>query len=460
MRAPWHSLRERLRRFISHRPLLTGVVLGVALVLAARTVINQTTLVDWLIDPLQVPDTAGGGDAIVTLAAGVTASCAPNQHGLQRVLVAAKLFHEGRAPMVIFSGGRTDVRSGCSAAEGMRDLAVRLGVPRERIRLEESSTSTWENALRSDAVLRALGVSRIVLVTDRAHLRRAEACFRRFGYEVERAGVPVYMGHFDNVEVLTLGLREYAAALYYRVRGYTSASPAAPALVASLAAMPSHEARPGNSRKGGDPVRQQGPVVILGASYAKGWTPESGNGLTFVNKGVAGEQSFEMLARFDPDVAGSGARAVVIWGFVNDIFRTPRPEVGQALARVRESYLAMLDRSTALGITPILMSEVTMGPRSGLVERFKVILGDLLARQAYMDYVNRHVLDTNAWLRELAARRKILFLEAEAQLSDGSGRRQRRYAADDGSHLPAAAYAALDAYAAPLVRARLGAPAE
>jgi uncharacterized SAM-binding protein YcdF (DUF218 family) len=439
--------------------MLTGVFLGAFLMLAARSVINETMLVDWLVDPLQVPDTQGGGDVIVALAAGVTANCAPNQHGLQRVLVAAKLFHEGRAPVVLFSGGRTTARQGCSAAEGMRDLALRLGVPRERIRIEASSTSTWENAQRSDAVLRTLGARRIVIVTDRAHLQRAEACFRRFGYEIERAGVPVYMGHFDNVEVLTLAVREYAADLYYRWRGYTSSDAAPPAMVESLAALPMRAAHE-EAREVRGPARQTGPVVILGASYAKGWTPESREGLTFVNKGMPGEQSFEMLGRFDADVATSGARAVVIWGFVNDIFRTPRADVGQALARVRESYLTMLDRSEALGITPILMSEVTMGPRAGLVERFKMILGDLLGRQAYIDYVNRHVMDTNAWLRELAMRRNILFLEGEAQLSDGAGRRLRQYSAEDGSHLPPAAYAALDEYATPLIRARLGSPAD
>ena len=46
-----------------------------------------------------------------------------------------------------------------------------------------------------------------------------------------------------------------------------------------------------------------GPVVILGASYAKGLELPPIGDVRFVNKSVAGEQSFEMLNRFDADVA-------------------------------------------------------------------------------------------------------------------------------------------------------------
>ena len=42
-----------------------------------------------------------------------------------------------------------------------------------------------------------------------------------------------------------------------------------------------------------------------------------------INRGVAGQQSFELLARFDNDVVPERPRAVILWGFINDIFRAP-----------------------------------------------------------------------------------------------------------------------------------------
>ena len=200
-----------------------------------------------------------------------------------------------------------------------------------------------------------------------------------------------------------------------------------------------------------------GPVVLLGASYAKGWSPRLA-GRAVVNSGVAGQQSFELLERFDRDVAAHGPRAVIIWGFINDVFRTPRPSIADGLTRARESLTAIVARSRAAGIEPILATEVTIRYKAGLTERLAVLAGTVLGRQGYFDYVNRHVLDTNAWLREYAAREGILLLDLQPVLADASGLRKAVFANDDGSHLTPAAYEALSAYAVPRLEQHLTAP--
>jgi lysophospholipase L1-like esterase len=78
-------------------------------------------------------------------------------------------------------------------------------------------------------------------------------------------------------------------------------------------------------------------------------------------------------------------------------------------------------------------------------------VGSVLGKQSYMDFVNRHVLDTNAWIREVARREGIVLLDLEAVLSNGP-RRRRAYTAADGSHLTAAAYDALSRYAESVLR--------
>lgn len=427
------------------KPVLQGMVLGVALVFVVREGINKTLVADWLVAPLGRPDTGGQADVMVVLGAGLTALCTPNAYSLQRVLLAAQLFHDGRAPVVLFTGGRP-AGSTCAVSEAMQELAVRLGVPAGQIRVEASSTSTWQNAVRSDAVLSTLGARRILLVTDRSHMQRAEASFRRFGYDIERASVPIQLGHPDNVSVLWTGLREYAATGYYIWRGYVGEQREPRALVTTVAQSDGKGSEQTAMNTGVKSTWQGGPVVLLGASYAKGWNPTGPVAIRFVNKGVAGQQSYELLQRFDTDVVAEQPRAVIIWGFINDVFRSPRADLDKTMARVRESYLAMLDRCRSLGITPILATEVTLGPKAGLSEIAMTWVGSALGKQSYMDFVNRHVLDTNAWIREVARREGILLLDLETVLSNGS-RRRKAYTAADGSHLTPAAYDALSRYA-------------
>ena len=187
-------------------PFLWGMAAAIVCLLGARLVVERTSLVDVLVRPLTLPDTTGQADVIVVLGAGVTQLCTPNAYGMHRMLLAARLFDQKRAPLMLLTGGRA-AGSACSTAESMRDLAVRLGVPLDRIRLEQTSNSTWQNALRSSAVLAVIGARRILLITDKAHLSRADASFRKFGFEIERAAVPIALGHANNTSLLWMGLR-------------------------------------------------------------------------------------------------------------------------------------------------------------------------------------------------------------------------------------------------------------
>ena len=89
------------------------------------------------------------------------------------------------------------------------------------------------------------------------------------------------------------------------------------------------------------PNGQNGIIVILGASYVKAWPVDSVAGMQVVNKGINGEQSFEMLERFREDVLAFKPTAVIIWGFINDIHRNQRDRIEATMARVKESTAAM-----------------------------------------------------------------------------------------------------------------------
>lgn len=67
---------------------------------------------------------------------------------LRKAEYAAKLYHEGWAPLVIFSGGEgrnTSGLWGMTEAEKFASVAMEHGVPEEAILLEKRSTNTGEN---------------------------------------------------------------------------------------------------------------------------------------------------------------------------------------------------------------------------------------------------------------------------------------------------------------------------
>ncbi|MDP1946758.1 MAG: GDSL-type esterase/lipase family protein [Nitrospirota bacterium] len=188
-------------------------------------------------------------------------------------------------------------------------------------------------------------------------------------------------------------------------------------------------------------------LVVLGASYAGGWDPRRPvAGYKMVNKGVGGQQSFEMLARFEGDVLGLKPDAVIIWGFINDVFRSDRAQIDLTLRRTRESILAMLELAKKSGIEPILATEMTIRSKDGWVEAFESMIGKILGKASYQDYINSHVVETNRWVRDTATRQGILLLDLGTVLADSQGVRRKEFAQPDGSHISERGYEAITQY--------------
>lgn len=108
-------------------------------------------------------------DAIVAISGGETTS---------RTLGAIKLYDEGYAPTIIFSGAAQDPKSVSNAA-AMRKIALETGVPVSSILLEEDSVDTYENAQNVARIVKQNNISSIILVTSPYHQRRASIEFKR-----------------------------------------------------------------------------------------------------------------------------------------------------------------------------------------------------------------------------------------------------------------------------------------
>ncbi len=130
-------------------------------------------------------------DAIVVLAGEPT----------ERVAYGVKLYKEGwaRKDLMVMAGGPLVWKH--SWASLMKEHAESLGVPADRILLEDSSRSTEEDALYTRDVLKKHHIGSIILVTSPYHSRRAAIIFGRvLGKDVTVVNAPVTESWFHTAE--------------------------------------------------------------------------------------------------------------------------------------------------------------------------------------------------------------------------------------------------------------------
>jgi uncharacterized SAM-binding protein YcdF (DUF218 family) len=116
--------------------------------------------------------------AIVILGAAVWEN-GPSPTLRRRTLHGAALFHAGHGNVVIACGGLG--RFPPTEAQAMAHILEDAGVPKSAIWLEDTSTNTVQNIRHSLPILRNLGETRVVIVSDAYHLPRAWLIAQREG---------------------------------------------------------------------------------------------------------------------------------------------------------------------------------------------------------------------------------------------------------------------------------------
>ncbi|MCC6458544.1 MAG: YdcF family protein [Caldilineaceae bacterium] len=185
--------------------------------------------------------------AIVLLGGGTRPHLPPrpmsemNEAG-DRVGYAAKLYHEGKAPFIVVSGGFIEFfGSTVPEADAMQELLMAYGVPQEAIVREDRSRNTHENALYVREIADARSFNQILLVTSGLHMPRSVAIFEHQGFEVLPApadflatwdvegrtsdlGVDGWVlkiiPNSERLDYSTRSLREYIGMVVYRLRGW------------------------------------------------------------------------------------------------------------------------------------------------------------------------------------------------------------------------------------------------
>jgi len=159
-----------------------------------------------------------------------------------RVLYAAWLYQQGKAPAILVSGGLLDwTPLQTTPAQDMAALLEMMGVPSEAIWLQPESRNTYEDALYSAQILKDKGIRRILLVTSAWHMPRSVRLFQAQGLEVVPAPTDFFvtdadwesltspdlrsqilglLPSADNLGLTTRMLKEYLGMLVYDLQGY------------------------------------------------------------------------------------------------------------------------------------------------------------------------------------------------------------------------------------------------
>ncbi len=179
-------------------------------------------------------------------------------------------------------------------------------------------------------------------------------------------------------------------------------------------------------------------VVFLGDSITDGWRineyfPDS----DFVNRGISGQITGEMLGRMKPDVIDLKPAAMLVLAGTNDLAR------GTPLSIIQNNLTMIADLAEFHKIKPIFASLLPVS-------------------DYHMQQTTRRppaqILAMNQWLQQFCARRHFTYLDYFPHLVDSKGMLQEKLS-DDGLHPNSAGYRVMAPLAQEAIRATVGSSA-
>ena len=141
---------------------------------------------------------SAGAQAIVVLSAGMVNAApeyggqdAPDPVTLVRLQYGARLQHQTALPIMV-SGGRVAGATSTGSLGAMMARTLREDFRTSVAWIEDQSEDTDQNAVNSARMLKAAGISRVLLVTHALHMPRARQAFARQGIDVVEAPTLFY----------------------------------------------------------------------------------------------------------------------------------------------------------------------------------------------------------------------------------------------------------------------------
>jgi lysophospholipase L1-like esterase len=182
-------------------------------------------------------------------------------------------------------------------------------------------------------------------------------------------------------------------------------------------------------------------VVFLGDSITDAWSNEQYGGFFpgkgYVNRGISGQTTPQMLIRMKPDVLAFAPKAIVLLAGTNDIAGNTGPEtdedIQRNLAAIAELGAANGARLVLASVLPVSAYHVAPGSVPQTVRRSPTRINTL-----------------NTWIKSYAATHKHVYLDYFSAMVDDKGMLRAELSEDD-LHPNARGYAIM----APLAEAAI-----
>jgi lysophospholipase L1-like esterase len=182
--------------------------------------------------------------------------------------------------------------------------------------------------------------------------------------------------------------------------------------------------------KVGPPAAGENRVVFMGDSITEGWhLGDSFPGKPYINRGISGQTTPQMLVRFRQDVIALKPKVVVILGGTNDIAGNTGPET---LEEIEDNLASMADLARSNGIRVVLCS---------IMPAFDYAWAPGMAPA-------EKIVTVNKWMKAYAADHGDVYVDFHTAMKDERDGLPKTLS-PDGVHPTAAGHAVM----APLVQA-------
>ncbi|MGH9754717.1 MAG: SGNH/GDSL hydrolase family protein [Blastocatellia bacterium] len=171
------------------------------------------------------------------------------------------------------------------------------------------------------------------------------------------------------------------------------------------------------------PEKGENRVVFMGDSITDIWKlDEYFPGKPYINRGISGQTTSQMLIRFRPDVIALKPRAVLILAGMNDIAGNTGPMTPEM---IENNYASMADLAKANGIKVIFASVLP--------------IHDYGKRKVSERRPPEQILKLNEWLKGYCKTKGHIYLDYFSKMADDKGMLKAELA-NDGLHPNAEGY--------------------
>ena len=173
------------------------------------------------------------------------------------------------------------------------------------------------------------------------------------------------------------------------------------------------------------PAAGESRVIFLGDSITDYWKlPDYFPGKPYINRGIDGQTTPEMLVRFRQDVIALHPKVVVMLAGTNDIAGVTGPTSNED---VEANYASMAELARAHRIRMVFASVLPVHNYTHDAE------------ESFALRPSDRILALNKWLKDYCAKNRLVYLDYFSALADERGMLKRDLA-DDGLHPTDAGY--------------------